>query len=659
MARWGFGRQPRRDTRPVVSNPAKKGSLVAAGQRVHQREAQIYRRLIQPWQQRALSYYDSIGEIKYAANYVGHAMSLLNLFVGQIADDGQIEQTDNQAAVEALARIQDPGGGRGVRYGLQEQYGKLMFLTGEAYLLVSNDSFTNLEQWEMLSTNELRVMDGIIMRYRAPSLMIQDYREAPDEDFFPLGADAVVYRLWKRSPVFSALADSSMTGVLLLAEELLKLTAVVRARATSRLAGPGIVFIDEALSQTPLEPTGDEDPLNDILMQDFIEAATSAIENEGSAAAVSPMFVRIPVPDGKKIQDVIYHLQITDPIQLYPETGLREECIRRIATGLDIPAEILTGMGELTHWNAWQVDESTWKAHLQPMAQQLVSDLTMAYLRPYLRDQNVPDWDTFVIDYDASAIINHPDRGAAADAAYDKGTLSDESYRKAKGFDEDDAPSEEEKDMWLGVKVRDASLAKYGIPSLKPGGLKPEAGVVEMGDASSGGGEVVAPKTVATPTPAETVKDQPPQPVSGDVLGSGFAVAGELAVLRARELAGAKIRNQAKRDPESLALLEGVRHGLVAYTLGRDKVRELCRGMSDAQLVSTSGAGSGVEYLVEEALRRFGVTDQAVIRLIVSNVEKHAAQTLYDERPRPLPEPLLNRVAQEASRNGHKTQAEA
>lgn len=616
------------------------------------------RRLIQPWQTRALSYYDMIGEIKFATNFIGHAMSLLDLFPAQIGEDGSVEQTDEPVVVQALARIQDPGGGVGMRSGLQEQYGKLMFLTGEVYMLVSNDPYSGLEQWEMLSVNELRVMDGVLMRYRAPSILVQNYTEVKDDDFFPLDdSDAVPYRLWKRSPLFSGLADSSMAGVLLICDELLKLTAVIRARVTSRLASSGILFLDEALSQTPLEAAGDEDPLTDILMQDLIEAAESAIANEGSASAIMPVIMRVPVPDGKKIQDMVYHLELVDPVQFYPETGLREECIRRIGIGLDLPAEIITGMGDMTHWNAWLTDEQVWKAHLQPMATQLVGDLTTSYLRPYLRNLGVENWQSYCIDFDASKIINRPDRSTAALNLYEQRIVGKQTVREANGFDEADAMTQEELNESLGVAVRDASLALYGIPILRQGGeLEIGPGDLEVPSAPLPGApaeETQAPIKGPGGASSETTKDKPPQPVPGEVLGSGeidpnrFNVITELCVLRLRELAGAKIKNHAKKDPDVLVLIARVRAGMIAHTLGPDTVKRLT-GQTEAQLVS------GGQNLIEEAMEMLGVTDPATVELVVSNVERHAAKTLYDERPAPLPAPLVNRIAAAAKKNAGK-----
>jgi hypothetical protein len=52
---------------------------------------------------------------------------------------------------------------------------------------------------------------------------------------------------------------------------------------------------------------------------------------------------------------------LLDPTQLYPETGLRREAVERLAIGLDMPPEVLLGLGDSNHWSAWQVDEQTWK----------------------------------------------------------------------------------------------------------------------------------------------------------------------------------------------------------------------------------------------------------------------------------------------------------
>lgn len=606
-------------------------SLTAGGEKVTHGQATYLRRLIQPWQIRAFGYYDILGEIKYAAQFYSRSLSNLELYAAEMNDEGEIVKTENPEAIDALERIKDPGGGG--RAGLLAQYGRLMFLVGEALLFVTINQQTSLEQWEMLSTDELRLLDGSYTRFMAPTLPATEFQPAPDELFEPVTDDtAVAYRLWKKHPRFSQLPDATMEGVLDLCEELVLLTQAVRARARSRLAGSGVLFLDDRISPPPDEPVPDEDPLEDPFVADLTEAMTTPIVDEGTAGAVVPLVVRCRVPDGMKLSDLVYHLQIIDPTQLYPETGLRMECIRRIAIGLDMPPEILLGMQDSNHWSAWQVDEQSWKAHLQPLAEQLVQDLTAAYYGPYLMQQGVADWEKYSIAYDATKIINHPDRGKDAKDVYGLGELSGEALRAATGFDEDDAPDEPERARFVGIKVHDSSLAWYGIPSVRQGGgLETEAGEIV-----SPAGDAGAPEDS---TGAEVIKGPPPaaneQPTPETVIGDGRVAliegAAYMGLLRARESAGSRARTLARRDDAALEAIDGVHAREVIAVLGRARLRELAPQMKERELVS------GAHDLIIDALRMFGVDDLDVAEKIAETIENHAVRTLYERRPSPLP----------------------
>lgn len=626
------------------------GSLQAAGYRVRQADADVQRRLLQPWQARAFNYYDLLGEIKYASQFYARMLSPLRLYVGKKNEKGDVEEVEatgpNAEIVGLLERIQDPGGGRS---GLLGSYGRLMFLVGEGYLFVSKDKDTDEEQWEMLSTDELRITGSGYSRYRAPSMGVEEYQEPPDDESAP-GAfepveddDAVAYRLWRRHPRYSMLADATLQGVLDLCEELVLLTQAVRARARSRLAGSGILFIPEGISPKPLEPLGDEDPAADPFIRALTNAMMAPIVEEGTASAVVPLVVRA---SGDQI-DKVRHVQIIDPMQLYPETGLRTECIHRIAIGLDMPPEELEGKSDANHWTVWMIDEQTWKAHGQPVAQQLCDDLTAAYFRPALRALKVSDWADFQIAYDATAVINHPDRGKDAKDLYDRRAIGKRTLRDATGFDDDDAPTDEELYEQLGVQIRDASLAVYGIPSVKAGGIEPAAGEVispagsataPVGTQSSevDKGPPAEPTGPDTPGESEDVEAQVASANGGGygpILAERVRGAADLALWRARELAGARVKGYAKRDPESLSTLEGVKNGQACAALGRDRVHKL--RANEAQLVD--GAGD----LIVDALRMWGIGGD-VADTIAEQLERHAARTLYDDRPAALPAGFLN-----------------
>lgn len=625
--------------RQMSGNPNKPDgrSLTGAGFRIARKDTDSLRRLILPWQPRSFAYYDLLGEIKYAAQFYARMLSPLRLYVSELNADGDWVESENDEAIAALERIQDPGGGG--RTGLLGAYGRLMFLTGECYLLVTTDQETELEQWEMLSTDELRpIGNGNYIRYKAPSLPAEELKEPQegDEGWETLEqGTAIAYRLWQPHPRFSMLADSTMEGVLDLCEELVLLTQAVRARARSRLAGSGILFISEDFSHAPLESVPGEDSLQDPFLRDLSDTMMKPISDEGTASAVVPLVVRGPT---SAIEKGVKHLQIIDPTQLYPETGLRYEIIKRLAIGLDMPPEQLLGMTDANHWTGWMIDEQTWKNHGLPKAVQFCNDLNQSYYGPYLRDSvGMADWDRYRIAFDPSTVINHPDRTKDAKDLFDRNIIGPAAVRDAAGFDEEDAPTEAESAQRIGILTRDSSLAWYGYPAPRGGAVETAPGVIssdqpggeEPGGAATGG-EVEPGPPRDDPGPTDDVQASAVAARRAEMLTSRILGAVDLSLHRARETAGNRLRGYAKRDPECLRLLEGIRAGQVAATLGRERVKSL-RVPNESDLVA------GVTGAILDALRMNGIEDEAAASAIASHVEKHAARTLYEMSPAALP----------------------
>jgi hypothetical protein len=310
------------------------------------------------------------------------------------------------------------------------------------------------------------------------------------------------------------------------------------------------------------------------------------------------------------------------------------ELIKRLSIGLDLPPEILLGLQDSNHWSAWQVDEQTWKAHLQPIAQYLVDDLTAAWFRPQLRDDGHKDWRKYTIAYDAAEIINHPDRTKDAKDLHDRIVIGDESLREAAGFDDEDAPTPEEVYRRIGVLTRDSSMAAYGIPSVRGGTLEPEPG--EVVSPTGQGGAPVSSNGASNEVqkgPAQT------QPVPGDVIGSlevaRILGAADLALRRAREKAGARLVSLAKRDRDAAELILQVRTTQVPFALGPETCERL-KAPEARELVS------GAAELLEEALSQWGISDPSIAAFLGEQIERHAARTLFEEKPSPLPPAFAN-----------------
>ena len=652
-------------------------AMTASAVRIGLQDSDMLRRVAQGWQVRAFLYYEQMGEIWYAAQFYARALAKLELNVKKIdaasaAGAGEEEDVEDARIQGYVTRIQDPGGGRANLLGA---YGRLMFLTGEGYLLVTNpreqdagvptrDSTLDYgldsegqdegddvaeetgddtaalaqqdeaddepEQWEFLSTDELRPTgSGSFTRFKAPSLNAEEIDLEDDENWEPVPGTAVAYRLWRRHPRYSILADAPMRGILDLCEELLLLTLAVRARAVSRVAGAGLLLVPEEISPPPLTPTGDENPAEDPLLADLTESMVTPISDPGTASAVVPYILRGPAEYLKELRLI----ELSDPTKLYPETGLRTECIRRMAIGADMPPEALIGTEDSNHWTAWSIDEQTWKAHIQPIAQMLVDDLTAAYLRPAMRADGVANPELYVVSYDASAVINHPDRTKDAKDLWDRLVISDEALRDAGGFTEDSAPDEDEWLQRAGFLMRDSSMAAYGIPAIRAN-IEPEPGEIVTAQgtdaAPQGGVEKPAESNGTGAPPVPEQQAAPPSAVAASAYGAEVAGAVRVSVQRCRELAGNRLRSRCSGIPEAAALIDGVPAGLVASGLGRERVQVVAAGVTPRELVR-----GGAAALVT-ALADFGM-DRGEAVALAQATERHAAQTLYHATPAPLP----------------------
>lgn len=77
-----------------------------------QSDSAYYKRITQPWQLRALAYYDQIGEIRFASQFYAKLLSKVRYYPARQLENGATEPIQSGSPVEILHQIQDPGGGR-------------------------------------------------------------------------------------------------------------------------------------------------------------------------------------------------------------------------------------------------------------------------------------------------------------------------------------------------------------------------------------------------------------------------------------------------------------------------------------------------------------------------------------------------------------------
>lgn len=546
------------------------------------------------WQKSCFAYTKSIPELNYASRFYSKMLKRLRIFPATRQSNDQITPIKSGLPVDLLERIQDPGGGRSQILG---SYGRLMFIAGEGYLF-GRDLGADEERWAFVSTTEVELSENKVIWRPNESGAAKEYA---------FGSQALLYRMWSPDPERSGEPESPMKAVLEIAEELAILTKAVRATAVSRIL-QGLLKVPSEISFGSEEVGLDDDPEENKLLADLIDHITGAIENAGSAEAAVPFI-------GEGAAEFLHELEwikMHDPATDYLEQNLRVEAVNRLAIGLDMPPEILKGMAAANHWGARQIMHDTWRSHGAPVAEQFCDDLAEAYLRPALREAGFENWRDVVVHYDDSDVMTSPDRSTDADQAYDRGQISDEGYLELKGIDESLAASEEEKKIWLATKMRDAAFLKgtpYEIESPVPSAFPP-------GPTPSTDQGPPASETPPEPGPAGTSRQE-----SRSLAMRG---AGELALLRCRELAGARIRTAHKRNPAIAAQLDGRPNAFVAAVLGQEQIVEA--GTPEPLALVRGGTDIFITLCLEWHI------EETQARAIAQMIEVYAARTLFEPR---------------------------
>ena len=413
------------------------------------------------WQAEAWEYYDAIGEVKYAFNLVASVVSRIRIFPAVVDDQSQapasvrssttIDPRLSAAAERALARLDSAYGGQA---GLLRDAALNICVAGECYLVQMPEKRGSgiPESWDIRSVDEV-IMDAR-GGYNVVSRREQSTGGGNMGPTTHLSNSAFVGRIWRSHPRFSDEADSSLRGLLDLCAELLLLNRTFRATARSRL-NAGALYLPDGLSVAaqgdPDYPyDGEEGEMNpgftaeeaeDEFEEQLIDAMTTPIRDEESASAVVPLIIRGPAELGDKIKQFKFERSFD------PALALRaDRVLERILQGLDVPKDVVTGLANVKYSNALQIDEGLYKAHIEPLMLLIVDALTIVYLRPYLISQGYApaDVDRIVVWYDPSAVATRNDRATDADAGFDRGAVSYETWRRAHGFSKADAPTSNE-----------------------------------------------------------------------------------------------------------------------------------------------------------------------------------------------------------------------
>lgn len=546
----------------------RRKSLVASALRTSLNDLSynLYRFRDETWQRELWRLYDIIPEFGFAARWVGQCCSRVRIYVAKVDELGRVQGEVKDPRINALAETLL--GGPAAKAEALRSLGINLTVAGECYIVGRPDMDSAKDEWYVLSSTEMRRVQGANGEWQWAWYL-------PDGNPFTLDLENnVITRVWTPHPSRVWSADSPSRSCQMVLRELEQLTKYIFSQIDSRLVGAGILIIPNNLDLPQEEGTTNN---SESLMVRLATAGAASLRGEGSALGVLPHIVESDNADGWKL--VTFESELSKQAM-----ELRKEAVQRLGVGMDMPPEVLNGIGESTHWNAFLIDGYGIKVHIEPLMNRICDALTKAYLVPALKLMG-KDPSRFTYSFDTSPLSLRPQRFQDALNLYEKGPLSEQALREAGYFKESDAPSDEEQARRFikEILLRDPQLLQNqavreaaGIPE----SVIPQSSMIAPTPQSiSPGGGSGPPPPMPPPTGIQSELPPPVPDTLGSAMGApqppagnggpptgiqassvsrqqleemGVVVLAEATVRRALELAGKRLldRDNRKRWPD-------------------------------------------------------------------------------------------------------------
>lgn len=471
----------------------------------------------EPWHEEAWGYRDTVGELRFAETWLANSLSRSRLFAAKRPEPGtEPEPVENGPAFDLVAKL---AGGVGGQSDLLRMFAPYLLIPGQGFLV--GEPRQHGESFKVVNAEDLK-----LGRDEADQAAYELREGETSGDWRRLPAGSLVTKVYRQHPRHRWEPDSPTRPALPILRELVLLTQHVEATATSRLAGAGDQYFPAEMEL----PQGWEK-----FVEEWVAAKSKPIRDRSLTSARVPFPMRIPGQWLQYMKDSFVTFSTPFDEQ---SMKLREEAIGRLANAMDMPAAILTGEQQ-NHWGNWQIEEAGLKLHVEPTLEIICEGLTVGYLTPGLEaasanpaaqeaieaelaDQPLAE---FIIWYDTSDLRVRPDRGTAAQEAYDRFQIDGEGLRKELGLSEaepwDPGDDTVQTQIWLThamsatSPLAERALRELGmideepvaVPGAGPGASPPAAPPPPAPGQPPGGlppeGERGLPPTREAPPPTE------------------------------------------------------------------------------------------------------------------------------------------------------------
>jgi len=370
------------------------------------------------WQQRVLGYAEIIPEVMTGYLFVHNTMDMVTFELQRFDRHTNQWVNDDSPEISGIERRLNHGfkAGRAAALG---------HLVEEAYIIVDRE-YDNSLCFETLAPTEIRTKGTIVE---------QRVLEGEKEYWVRVEDDQTIIRIFTPDPSDRNRASGPHKPLLGLLETMALELSRDQADAISVLAGNGILAIPTEVlpddvdtvdaSSTPGSRAGFEEA--------FEESMTLTIADRRRGDAVVPITLYGPAEYLKDIRHIL-----PSRAEGATESGARMQMyIERYSRSVDLPSQVILGIGDVNHWGDWKVDENTWAYHLYPRGQRIADGLYDGLVKGILRNLG-RDPAEYRLVPNATGAIAKSDMAASAAIAYKVGAITVEAYIEAIGFDASD-----------------------------------------------------------------------------------------------------------------------------------------------------------------------------------------------------------------------------
>lgn len=488
--------------------PAGDEPLTAASQLLTGAMRETYAIQYKGWQDELWTYTNTVGEFGSVIDWFSAGFSRMHLRAA-IWEPGALEPTilETGPFAEKVADIVTNANGGETAF--LRNWGKHLAVPGVGYFVAKEDPKTGLRTYDVKSADVMRRSARQFDRRDEPNgekLSTFDIQISPDQWETLDPNFSFVTRIYDPDPRHDYYPTSMTKGALTTLREIDLYNRAIIATLMSRIAFNGILFIPSEVT-LPVNKQFKDAP--DPFIAELVAVASRGIKDPGSPGAAIPLPLRVP---GDKIEQFKHLILSTglDPKII----DARKSAVERLAEQLPAPPEAMTGISDMNHWNAASQSEDNVKLYFAPPMELLCGGMTQNVVRPMLAAEGVnmktDEMRRTVVWYDASDLTKDADNSTNAEMAFDRIVIKEESLRASTGFDEDDAPSDEEKRVQIltglaakGVPLPDSYFLLYPQDFEQAKKFAPVPPTPALG----ADGANVGPSASSAPAPGKAVKE--------------------------------------------------------------------------------------------------------------------------------------------------------